>query len=39
VLTVGVVYAVATLGADLLLIALSPRLRAAAIQDAAGEPA
>ena len=29
VLTVGVVYAVATLAADLLLIALSPRLRAA----------
>jgi peptide/nickel transport system permease protein len=39
VLTVGVVYAVATLAADLLLIALSPRLRAAATQDAAGEPA
>jgi peptide/nickel transport system permease protein len=39
VLTVGVVYAVATLAADLLLIALSPRLRAATIQDAAGEPA
>jgi peptide/nickel transport system permease protein len=39
VLTVGVVYAVATLAADLLLIALSPRLRAAATQDAAGEAA
>lgn len=33
VLTVGVVYALATLAADLLLIALSPRLRASAIGD------
>ena len=43
VLTVGVIYAVATLAADLVLIALSPRLRAAAIGDratrAAGAPA
>jgi peptide/nickel transport system permease protein len=36
VLTVGVVYAVATLAADLLLIALSPQLRAAATGHAAG---
>ncbi|HEX3963732.1 MAG TPA: ABC transporter permease [Trebonia sp.] len=39
VLTVGVVYSVATLGADLLLIALSPRLRAAATQGAVGDAA
>ena len=39
VLTVGVVYAVATLAADLLLIALSPRLRAAATGHAAGDAA
>ena len=38
VLTVGVVYALATLAADLLLIALSPRLRAAAIGDARTAP-
>jgi peptide/nickel transport system permease protein len=35
VLTVGVVYALATLAADLLLVSLSPRLRAAAIGDRA----
>jgi peptide/nickel transport system permease protein len=39
VLTVGVVYAVATLAADLLLIALSPQLRAAATGHAAGDAA
>jgi peptide/nickel transport system permease protein len=39
VLTVGVVYAIATLAADLLLIALSPRLRAAAIGDRASRAA
>jgi len=43
VLTIGVVYVVATLAADLLLIALSPQLRAASIGDrasrAAGAPA
>jgi peptide/nickel transport system permease protein len=39
VLTIGVVYALATLGADLLLIALSPRLRAAAIGETAGDAA
>jgi peptide/nickel transport system permease protein len=38
VLTVGVVYSVATLGADLLLIALSPRLRASAIGDTGTGP-
>jgi peptide/nickel transport system permease protein len=39
VLTVGVVYALATLAADLLLIALSPQLRAAATGHAAGDAA
>ena len=39
VLTVGVVYAVATLAADLLLIALSPQLRAAATGHASGDAA
>jgi peptide/nickel transport system permease protein len=39
VLTIGVVYAVATLLADLLLIALSPRLRAAATGSASGDAA
>lgn len=38
VLTVGVVYSLATLGADLLLIALSPRLRASAIGDTGTGP-
>ena len=38
-LTIGVVYALATLAADLLLIALSPRLRAAAIGDRASRAA
>jgi peptide/nickel transport system permease protein len=37
VLTIGVVYAIATLVADLLLIALSPRLRAAATGTATGD--
>jgi peptide/nickel transport system permease protein len=37
VLTIGVVYAIATLAADLLLIALSPRLRAAATGTATGD--
>ncbi len=36
VLTVGVVYALATLAADLLLISLSPRLRAAAVGQKGG---
>jgi peptide/nickel transport system permease protein len=39
VLTIGVVYAVATLLADLLLIALSPQLRAAATGSASGDAA
>ena len=38
VLTVGVVYALATLAADLLLIALSPRLRTAAVGNPGTEP-
>src|SRR5712691_695418 len=39
VLTIGVVYTLATLAADLLLIALSPRLRAAAIGSRAARAA
>jgi peptide/nickel transport system permease protein len=39
VLTIGVVYAFATLAADLVLIALSPRLRAAAIGNRASRAA